>query len=101
MTQRIVLQPQAEVDIDDAAAWYESERAGLGTEFVEDLSVLLERIESNPQQFPIVHEQTRRGMLTRFPYGAFFVVREDTVVVLAVVHLHRHPDTWKRRGSLG
>jgi hypothetical protein len=36
-------------------------------------------------------------MLTRFPYGVFFAVDDDEVLVLAVVHLHRHPDTWKNR----
>jgi hypothetical protein len=29
----------------------------------------------------------------------FFTVAADQIHVLAVVHLHRHPDTWKKRSS--
>lgn len=97
MSRRLVLQIQAEVDVDQAMSWYESERAGLGVEFLQDLNALLERVKENPFQFPIVHEEMRRGMLTRFPYGVFFSVEEAEILVLAIVHLHRHPDTWKRR----
>ena len=88
MSRRLVLRVQAETDIDEAASRYETERAGLG---------VLERIEENPFQFPIVHQETRRGMLRRFPYGVFFTVDDEEILVLTIVHLHRHPDTWKRR----
>ena len=97
MARRLVLQIQAEADVDRTVSWYESERAGLGVEFLQDLNVILERVEENPFQFPIVHEETRRGMLSRFPYGVFFTVSDAEILVLAIVHLHRHPDTWKRR----
>ncbi len=97
MARRLVLQKHAEADVDGAMSWYESERPGLGIEFLHDLNVVLERVEANPFQFPIVHEETRRGMLGRFPYGVFFTVGDKQILVLAIVHLHRHPDTWKRR----
>lgn len=97
MSRRLVLRVQAEHDIDEAASWYESEKAGLGLKFIQDVNLLLERIEDNPFQFPVIHGETRRGMARRFPYGAFFTVGEENIVVLAVVHLHRHPDTWKKR----
>lgn len=99
MSRGLVLQNQAELDVDEAMSWYESERAGLGVEFLQDLNTLLERIEENPFQFPIVHTEMRRGMLRRFPYGVFFSVEDTEIVVLAIVHLHRHPDTWKRRNE--
>ena len=97
MNPRLVLRVQAEADIDEAVSHYEGERAGLGVRFIQDLNVLLERVEQNPFQFPVAHQQTRRGLLARFPYGVFFTVDDEEILVLAVVHLHRHPDTWKRR----
>jgi hypothetical protein len=54
MARRLVLQQQAEADVDVAMSWCESERAGLGVEFLQDLNILLERVEANPFQFPIV-----------------------------------------------
>lgn len=89
MARRLVLQIQAEADVDGAVSWYESERAGLGVAFLHDLNDLLERIEENPFQFPVVHKETRRGLMKRFPHGVFFTVDEMQVLVLAIVHLHR------------
>jgi toxin ParE1/3/4 len=97
MSRRLVLLRQAEVDIDETVSRYERERVGLGVRFLQGLNVLLERVEENPFQFPVVHENTRRGLLSRFPYGVFFTADDEEILVVAVVHLHRHPDTWKRR----
>ena len=97
MSRRLVLRVQAEVDIDEAGSWYEAEQAGLGAKFIQDVNSLLERVEDNPFQFPVVHDETRRAMTRRFPYGVFFTVDEEKILVLAIVHLHRHPDTWKKR----
>lgn len=33
MSRRLVLRVQAEDDLDEAASWYESEKAGLGLKF--------------------------------------------------------------------
>jgi hypothetical protein len=35
--------------------------------------------------------------LGRFPYGVFFTIKAESIDVLAVLHLHRHPDHWKER----
>ena len=61
MSRRLVLRVQAEVDIDEAASWYETEQAGLGVKFIRDVNLLLERVEENPFQFPIVHQLAISG----------------------------------------
>ena len=47
--------------------------------------------------FPAADGAIRRAMLSRFPYGVFYVVRGQTVRVLAVMHTSRDPQTWKTR----
>lgn len=81
--------PGAAADLDAAAEWYESEREGLGAEFLRHVDRLLHRIESGPLQFPLVSGEVRRGLVTRFPYGVFFVTDGEAAVVVAVLHLHR------------
>jgi hypothetical protein len=54
------------------------------------------RIAANPLTFPRVHDETRRAVLSRFPYAIFFRVSPDAVVVLAV-HGRQHPARWKSR----
>jgi plasmid stabilization system protein ParE len=48
-------------------------------------------------QFPVVAPDLRRALVPKFPYGIFFRVLETKIVVIAVLHLHRHPETWRSR----
>lgn len=91
------LTSSAELDAAQAALTYEIEKLGLGSTFEEELDAVLARVAEGPQQFPVIDSDIRRALLKRFPFGVFFVVLPDKVSVIAVLHLHRHPDTWKQR----
>jgi plasmid stabilization system protein ParE len=95
--KELILRPRAEYDVQDAALWYEAQRVGLGLEFLEALDYVINRITNNPLQFPEIQSGVRRGLLHRFPYSVYFVVIEERVEVIAVLHLHRHPDSFKSR----
>jgi hypothetical protein len=91
------VRPEAELDAFEVALWYEREREGLGTVFLQALRRVFTRIETSPLHFPLVTSDVRRAILARFPFGVFFFVDGDTPVVIAVMHLHRHPGSWERR----
>jgi plasmid stabilization system protein ParE len=76
---------------------FEERASGLGREFVETVDEILASITKNPLAFPVVRNIIRRGLTKRFPYGVFFVLAEETVVVLAVLHQSRDPELWARR----
>lgn len=97
MSRRIILRPEAENDVEGAVAWYSPERAALALAFVISLDQLLLRIQETPFQFPEVTTGVRRALMARFPYGVFFKVTNDDVVVFGVLHLHRNPKTWQSR----
>ncbi len=97
MSLKVHLRPEAEADIEDAATWYERQREGLGQNFFDDVLIALDAISENPNIYPVVHRQTRRAVVHRFPFGIFYRVGEDSVVVLAVMHGSRHPRQWKKR----
>ena len=97
---RLDVSSEAELDIFEAALRYERERADLGFHFETEVNSLFARVLENPFQFPEFDEGARRALVRVFPYGVFFTVKDDLVTVLAVLHLHRHPNTWKpRRGE--
>jgi plasmid stabilization system protein ParE len=96
MTELLV-RPEAEVDAFEAASWYEREREGLGSAFLARVRRVFKRIESGPLQFPLVMADIRRALLGRFPFGVFFFVDDQAAVVIAIMHLHRHPDSWEDR----
>ena len=97
MKRVVRAEPEADQDVQDAAMWYDSERAGLGEDFVNDIHQLTARIAENALQFPVVRDVARRGILSKFPYGVYFVVENGIAVVIAVIHLHRDSTAWTER----
>lgn len=95
--RRLEIRHEAEIEIFDAALYYERERRGLGSRFEAEVEHVLSRAQENPLQFPELAPGVRRALLRIFPYGVFFLLEEPLVLVIAVLHLHRHPDVWKRR----
>ncbi len=92
-----IFRPAAADDIRRAYAWYGQAREGLGEEFLAEIHVAMQRVLSAPLTYPVLHRQTRRVLVRRFPYGLFFRLIDDTVVFVACFHLHRSPELWKRR----
>jgi plasmid stabilization system protein ParE len=97
MTRRLVIQPQAEMDVADAVVWYEDQGAGLGNRLLDEIESVMERVAHSPFQFPQIRNQVRRALLRRFPYSVYFRVSDETVDIIAVLHQHRDPKTWQKR----
>jgi plasmid stabilization system protein ParE len=81
----------------DAQDWYEGEAVGLGQRFLEAIDAVVERMNTNPQQFPVVFKSVRRALLRRFPYSLFFSIENDTLLVIACFHASRDPAQWQKR----
>jgi toxin ParE1/3/4 len=97
MTRQFILRARAEHDIRSAFEWYESQRAGLGAEFLGALRERLEAVRSHPDSNPVLYRGIRRAVLSRFPYLIFYISRPERVAVLAVLHHARNPAVWPRR----
>jgi plasmid stabilization system protein ParE len=97
MVRRLIIRPLAEADLEDAARWYEEERAGLAGRFLSDADKTFVRIRERPLQFPEISSNVRRALLHTFPYAVYFRASEEAVVVLGVLHLRRNPRVWRAR----
>ncbi|MGI0482478.1 type II toxin-antitoxin system RelE/ParE family toxin [Geminocystis sp. CENA526] len=97
MTYKIKISKEAELDLDEAYQWYKSQVNQLGSEFIRVVDNNLALIQKNPFASPIIHNNIRRKLLPRFPYGLFYVIQDDIVFVLACFHVKRDPQQWKRR----
>ena len=95
MTYELVVRGRAKADIRRAARWYERQREGLGAEFVGEVDAALSRIESNPEQYQVIHRDLRHAITRRFPYGVFYRIRGSGIVVSAVIHLRQSDVKWK------
>jgi len=90
------VRPEAQTDIREATLWYESRGTGLGLRFVGEVRTALRLIANNPLRFPAMDDEVRRALLKSFPYAVYFLM-ETEVVVIAVLHQHRHPQSWQMR----
>ncbi len=68
----------AQFELEDAVAWYDSHAVGLGTQFLDDL------------------DRTARRIVA-YPFGIIYGVDNDTIVIVAIAHLHREPRYWADR----
>jgi plasmid stabilization system protein ParE len=97
MTLDVRLRPEAELDLADAALWYEEQYPELGCRFLDEIVAVFSTIAETPAFFPIVHRNTGRVLVHRFPFCVYYRIEPGTVVVLAVIHCSRHPLAWKIR----
>ena len=93
----IRFKPEVYDDIKTAYDWYESQHVGLGEDFLLTLEASYANITRAPEQYQDIYKSVRRKLVRRFPYGIFFVVRGNSVVVLAVLHIKRDQKSWKKR----
>lgn len=97
MSLRVVFRRAAKDELEEAAAWYEDRRRGLGDEFLNEIGEAVERAANHPERHPLVFGDVRRTVLRRFPYAVYFRQRDQALVILAVFHGRRNPLVWKRR----
>jgi plasmid stabilization system protein ParE len=99
MSRRLIVRPEAEADITEAAVWYESRESGLGLEITSEIQTAIGRALKDPEIFPRLRKNphVRRVLARRFPYRVFYIVRPDALVVFAVLHAVRHDRIWKHR----
>ncbi|HUY13258.1 MAG TPA: hypothetical protein VMX16_06470 [Terriglobia bacterium] len=65
----ILIRPAAAAEIGEAFLWYERQQSGLGDEFLAVVQSALESVAAHPVRYSVVHRETRRALLHRFPYG--------------------------------
>jgi plasmid stabilization system protein ParE len=97
MSYRLIIIPQAEEDIKQAAFWYQMEKEGLGSDFLAALSEQLQLIEQHPYQYAVRYKDLRAALLHKFPYLIYYRIAEQTIRVLAVLHIKRNPGTANKR----
>ena len=96
--RRLQLQSVAEAEVAEALEWYRQRSPTAARDFLAAVDHTLRRIQRDPDGLPAVSRTLRRALLPHFPYGIYYRVFSDVVVVVGVVHGRRHPRRWRRRG---
>lgn len=89
--------PDAEVELDHAARYYESRSAGLGTGLAQEVERTIALIREFPESGRSAGSNRRRIRVARFPYTIVYRADPDRIVILAVAHQRRRPGYWRAR----
>ncbi len=87
----------AEAEFFDAISYYNIQSEGLGYEFAAEVKRTIGRIIQYPEAWTKLSKRTRRCRTNKFPYGVIYKVKEETLLIVAVMHLSREPQNWKSR----
>ncbi len=96
---QIVILPAAKKDIAGAAQWYNNKQSGLGKRFVSQIRLKIRFIQSDPKASTIKYSTIRTSVLQVFPFMIYYTIDKDydLIVILAVLHTSRDPETWQLR----
>ena len=94
---RVVIHPEAEQELEEAALWYEERQSGLGDEFLNAFEAILRRVVSEPARWRFFQKENRKLNFRRFHYAIVYSLKGEFLYVKAVMHLHRRPGYWKHR----
>lgn len=92
---------EAQWEFLDVISDYEEARSGLGRRFKDEVERCVLWIADHPDLYRLRSGDYRRINLRVFPYYIPYIVREETLWVLAVAHASRKPRYWiSRRGGI-
>ncbi|MHB8868066.1 MAG: type II toxin-antitoxin system RelE/ParE family toxin [Thermoleophilia bacterium] len=97
MIVRVGFHPDAKREMREAADFYDFERAGLGTEFLDAVERAMRQVIEHPDSSPVIRGHVRKCRVPRFPYSIVYSVRDRGIFVSAVAHDSRRPFYWRDR----
>ena len=89
----------AQTEFEEAIEYYDEKRLGLGIEFSREVIQALDRINHYPEAWSQLSPRIRRCLVNRFPYSVIYQVRSELLIVIAIQHHHRMPESWRTRLS--
>ena len=97
MSYSLSIRKEAEADISEAFEYYESCRKNLGADFILCIEESITRIEKKPRQYKIIHKTVYRALVRKFPFGIYYVLDNEKIIILGVLHARKNPKHWQAR----
>ena len=87
----------ADIELKEAARYYESKVDGLGFAFLDEVERVVKLIRDNPESAPRIYKVVRRKILRGFPYSIMYSIVDDSIRILAIANQKRRPFYWQDR----
>ena len=85
------------IEFDEAIDYYSIESEDLGVRFRSCIRASVQRIENSPSSWPFYEGDVRRFVVNDFPFVIIYLVLDDYLYIVAVMHTSRKPGYWKSR----
>jgi plasmid stabilization system protein ParE len=89
--------PAAEEELNQAVDYYNDCQPMLGWDFAQEVYSTIQNILAYPEAWTPLSKNTRRCLVNRFPFGVIYQIRENEILIIAVMHLNRIPGYWQSR----
>jgi plasmid stabilization system protein ParE len=97
MSLPVVVRPVARAEMDEAHLWYSERSSRAAAKLTDVLKAALAAIGRDPLRYPVIYNDMRRHNMPPFPYGLYYTVEAQEVVVLSCFHGSRDPAVWRKR----
>jgi len=95
--KRIRFLSPSEIEMFDAAAYYEARVPKLGTDFISSIELAVSDLSEDPERWAVIGKEIRRCILPRFPYNVLYRIDPDEIIIVAIMHQKRRPNYWINR----
>ena len=87
----------AELDIQVAFNRFEEYREGFGLKFLQELELAYEYLRRHPRIGRLYANNRRRFLVPNFPFGIFYSVEGNRILISAVLDLRQDPERIRER----
>ena len=91
MNYQLQLSDSAKADLTEIVLWYAGKSVGISEHFEMQVQSSLALLRHYPLAFGVIHKRVRKLNMSVFPYGIFYEIRKDCILVLAILHHSRYP----------
>ena len=97
MITSVSIHEVADIELKEAARYYESKVDGLGFAFLDEVERVVNLIRNNPESALRIYKVVRRKILRGFPYSIMYSIVDDSIRILAIANQKRRPFYWRDR----
>jgi len=94
---RLEFHPEAELELIEAAVYYELQVPGLGERFEAEVRRATDLLLDHPEIGAPADPVLRKLVLSRFPFTLYYSVSSDVLRIEVVAHRRRRPGFWRSR----
>lgn len=89
--------PLALTEYSEAVEFYSEKNIELAQNFINSVEDAIFRIIESPHRYPVIDEDIRRCLVSKFPYAILYSIEEEYILIIAVMHCSRKPKYWQKR----